>query len=381
MTSIIAEMPDLGGVNIHPSVNELEIKFSNYLGGGFSGFYNSGTSAYSAAIFGLDLPKDSEVIVPSLTFRGTVTPLFQFGLHPVLVSCDPITGSIDPKSIEMAITSNTSAIVVNHQWGYPAKIEEICSIAEAYSLKIIEDASHAHGTKINGKSVGTFGDIAFFSCGTTKLLSGGLGGILFSTDKFLFDRASLYGLAKHRCLDRITHNDLKLIAKVGVGVNLRGHPIAAHLILDHLNEINKVITDKNKNLFLFKRLLSHYFPFIEFVERCGSWTHGTWYKLPCHIRDDLTRVKFLKLAQVQGLRVKECDERLGLQFAEAYYSFKKSISSDQFNLSFRDLDVTSYVSILLFDTRDLYDPDFDWDELSASVSALATQLKESSINL
>lgn len=369
---LIAARPDLGAVDKHPCVDDFEKKFSAHLGGGYAAFYNSGTSAYAAALFALDLPIRSEVIVPALTFRGTVTPLFQFGLVPVLASCDPSTGSLDANGLEYALGEKTRAIVVNHQWGRPADIENICLFARHHSLKVIEDASHAHASRLNGKPLGTFGDISFFSCGTTKLVSGGLGGIVYSAEKGIYDRAMAYGLAKHRCLEEISDSKLRDLGGVGIGVNLRGHPIAARLASDHLENIEHIIETKNNNISKFQNIVLNFLPTLQAISRPPQWTHGSWYKLPYLISNVAKKNLLLRLAKKYQIRLKNGDAGLDKQFEKAFGD-NSCITSGRFELFYKNLNGYDYDNIVIFDTRDLYEAHVNWGTVQENFENLGRE--------
>lgn len=291
----ITHADNLGAVDQHPSVEELEQSFIKKLNStGYASFYNSGTSAYCAALFALDLEEESEVIVPSITFRGTITPLIQFGLRPVFVNCNN-DGSISTLAIADAIGNRTKAIVVNHQWGKPNDILNIRALADKYGVALIEDCSHAHGGCINGIPLGTIGDISFFSCGTTKLVSGGLGGILYTKHREIFERSLLFGIAKHRIAEEITTSSPMLsIGKLGMGVNLRGHPLAAVLALHHLQKIDEITAIKNRNIEQLDALIRSLQLELEPLQRPAFWTHGTWYKRPLFASTPTYAKKFIQ---------------------------------------------------------------------------------------
>ncbi|GAF76931.1 unnamed protein product, partial [marine sediment metagenome] len=135
-----------------PLVSEFEGKMSDYLGKDTVAM-NSGTSALHIALYALGIGKGDEVIVPSMTFVGTVNPILYVGAKPVFVDVD-ITWNIDPDEIERNITDKTKAIMPVHLYGNPCMIDEIMRIAKEHSLYVIEDAAEALGAKYKGKYVG-----------------------------------------------------------------------------------------------------------------------------------------------------------------------------------------------------------------------------------
>jgi dTDP-4-amino-4,6-dideoxygalactose transaminase len=104
-----------------------------------------------------------EVITAANTFIATVEAISFCGAIPRLVDVDPATANIDPALIEGAINNKTRAILPVHLYGQPANMTAIAKLASQHDLKLIEDASQAHGATYNGKPMGSFGDGACFS--------------------------------------------------------------------------------------------------------------------------------------------------------------------------------------------------------------------------
>ena len=83
------------------------------------------------------------------------------------------SGAITNNSIEKLITKKTKGISIVHVGGWPAEMDKIKNLANAYNLKLIEDCSQAHGAKFKGKNVGSFGDLASWSFCQDKIISTG----------------------------------------------------------------------------------------------------------------------------------------------------------------------------------------------------------------
>ncbi len=137
---------------------------------------SSCTTGLMLAYRGLKL--QGEVIVPSFTFMASVSSLVWAGLRPVFVDVDRATATIDPLTIERAITPRTTAIVAVHTFGNPAEIDQLQTIAARHGLALVFDAAHGFGAKYQGKPVGSQGDANVFSLSPTKLLVAGEGGIV-----------------------------------------------------------------------------------------------------------------------------------------------------------------------------------------------------------
>ena len=155
--------------NMGSKHNELEDKLKYILKVSNFSLFNNGTTALLIAIKALDLPYGSEVITTPFTLAATPQCIAWNGLKPVFCDIEPNTMTIDADKIENLITPNTSAILGVHVYGFPCDVEKIEKIAKKYNLKVIYDAAHAFSTELNGRGIGTFGDITMFSFHATKL--------------------------------------------------------------------------------------------------------------------------------------------------------------------------------------------------------------------
>jgi dTDP-4-amino-4,6-dideoxygalactose transaminase len=171
-------------------VKKFQDNFSKFNGSKYCLGVGNGTDALEIALESLDIPKNSEVIVPNFTFLSPAEAVVRGGYKLVLadINLDDFTISIE--SIKKLITKNTSALIVVHLFGNPCNMTEIKKITDKYSIKIIEDCSQAHGAKFRGKKVGNFGDIGTFSFYPTKNLGAfGDSGAIVTNKKSLFKKA------------------------------------------------------------------------------------------------------------------------------------------------------------------------------------------------
>ena len=190
---IIDEIFESGWLtNMGSKHNELEQKIQEELKVLNVSLFNNGTIALLVAIKALNLPYGSEVITTPFTFAATPHCISWNGLKPIFCDIEPATMTIDADKIERLITPKTSAILGVHVYGFPCNVERIDAIAKKYNLKVIYDAAHAFSTEINGKGIGTFGDITMFSFHATKLFNTIEGGCLTYNDENL--RRKIYNL-------------------------------------------------------------------------------------------------------------------------------------------------------------------------------------------
>lgn len=161
--------------------NLLEGSLARYLGVEHLNLFTNGTLPLITALQALRVT--GEVITTPFSFVATTHSLWWNGVKPVFVDVDPDTGNIVPDKIEAAITPQTAAIMPVHVYGVPCDVERIQSIAKKYNLKIIYDAAHAFGVKVNGESVLNYGDMSTLSFHATKVYNTIEGGALVCHSK------------------------------------------------------------------------------------------------------------------------------------------------------------------------------------------------------
>ena len=237
-------------------VEALENAFGAYIGVPFTLACSSGTAALHSAYFGLGLEAGDEVIAPTFTFLSTVMPLFVVNAVPVLVDCEPDTGNIDPAVIEAAITPRTKAVVIVHINGHACDMEPIVDLCRRRDLRLVEDASHAHGGMWNDVKVGTFGDVSVFSLQGAKLTAAGQGGLMLTADREIFERAVLLGHFRNRSFDDVTSDEYRVFGTTGYGLNYRMHPLAAALARRQFEDLDAYIDGREANLGLLSEGLA-----------------------------------------------------------------------------------------------------------------------------
>ncbi len=163
---------------------ELEQAFAAYVGAQHAVAVTNATAALHLACLVAGLGPGVEAIVPSLTFVATANAIRYTGATPVFAD---IAGendlNISCESIEKAITERTRAILVVHYGGYACDMPAIMALARQRGLKVIEDAAHAVGSELEGRQLGTWGDIGCFSFFSNKNMTTGEGGMLVTDDE------------------------------------------------------------------------------------------------------------------------------------------------------------------------------------------------------
>ncbi len=133
-----------------------------------------------------------EVIVPSYTWIATAGCAVNVNAVPVFVDVRPKDYTLDPKTVEAAVTPRTRAVIPVHLGSSIADLDALKRICKKHGLLLIEDCAHAHGGKWKGKGVGSHGDFGSFSFQSSKLMTAGEGGIVLTNRKEYEERLQSY---------------------------------------------------------------------------------------------------------------------------------------------------------------------------------------------
>jgi dTDP-4-amino-4,6-dideoxygalactose transaminase len=170
-------------------VKQLERELATFLNSDYISVFSNGTVALQLACKVLRL--SGEVITTPFTFAATTHSLVWNNIKPVFCDIEEDTFNMNPDLIESLITQNTTAIMPVHVFGNPCNVEKIQQVADKYGLKVLYDAAHAFGVKINNKPISSFGDVSMFSFHATKIYHTIEGGALTYNDPNLKERADL----------------------------------------------------------------------------------------------------------------------------------------------------------------------------------------------
>lgn len=183
----VAKVIRSGWIGLGPETEKFEKKFSRFVDAKYSVAVNSATAALHLSLLALGIGKGDEVLVPSLTFVSDAHAVLYVGAKPVFVDIDEATLCMDPKDLEKKITKNSKAVIPVDFGGHPVDLDLIKEIARKYKLTVIEDASHACGSKYKGKMIGGLSDLTCFSFHAVKNLATGDGGMVTTNNKNLAD--------------------------------------------------------------------------------------------------------------------------------------------------------------------------------------------------
>ena len=252
-------------------VRNFEKNYSKWNGSKFSIFVNSGSSANLIMVQSCKeiykWKNNDEIIVPSVTWPTTVTPVSQSGLKPIFVDVNLEDFSFDYDDLKKKITNKTKAIFVAHLIGFPANIEKIKKIIGKKKIVLLEDCCESQGAKINKKKVGNFGIAGSFSFYWGHHMSTIEGGMICTNNEKFYNLCLLkrsHGLARELPLKKqnfykkkYNKNNFKFLFLTD-GFNLRSTEINAFLGLKMLKKINSWIKIRNDNYKNFTNIIKKY---------------------------------------------------------------------------------------------------------------------------
>ncbi|MCG2431665.1 DegT/DnrJ/EryC1/StrS family aminotransferase [Aequorivita xiaoshiensis] len=226
--------------NMGPLAVELENKLCEHLKVENLLYVSNGTIALHMAIKALDLK--GEIITTPFSFVATTNSIVWEGCTPVFVDINADNLNINPAKIEEAITDKTTTILSTHIFGNPCDVEAIQKIADKHNLKVIYDAAHAFGVKLNGKSIFEFGDISTCSLHATKFYHTGEGGLVIAKDKEV-----------HKKLGYIRNHGLhEKEGFASIGTNAKNSEFHAALGLVNLNYVGEILEKRQQIAAIYK---------------------------------------------------------------------------------------------------------------------------------
>lgn len=160
---------------------QLERELCEYLGVKHVSLFCNATIALITALQALEI--SGEVITTPFSFVATANSLMWNGITPVFADIDEHTFNMDPSKVEALITSETAGIMPVHVYGNPCDVRELQRIADRYGLKLIYDAAHAFGVKLDGESILNHGDLSVISFHATKTFTTFEGGAIVCDDE------------------------------------------------------------------------------------------------------------------------------------------------------------------------------------------------------
>ena len=243
---------------------ELERALCEYLGVPYISLFTNGTLPLITALQALRIT--GEVITTPFSFVATTHALWWNGIKPVFVDIDPETCNLDPEKIEAAITPRTTAIMPVHVYGRPCDTARIQEIADTYGLKVIYDAAHAFGVRVDGGSLLKAGDLSTLSFHATKVYNTIEGGALVMHDeqtKRRIDYLKNFGFAGETTV-------------VAPGINSKMDEVRAAYGLVNLRQVDRAIEARRHVAKAYRKGLKDV-PGIRFMDDLPGVRHNYSY--------------------------------------------------------------------------------------------------------
>jgi perosamine synthetase len=200
---------------------------------------NSGTSALEIALRAHDLKSGDEVVIPTNTFGATAAAVVFSGGKPVITDVARSSLTLDSNTARRAIASKTRGIIAVHIGGLICpEIKMIREICDEKDLFLIEDAAHAHGSKIDGQQAGSLGSAGCFSFYPTKVITSGEGGAITTNDEEIAKTARIL---RDQGKESFSSNRI-----VRLGYNWRMPELCAVVGIVQLRRLNEFIQRRNK---------------------------------------------------------------------------------------------------------------------------------------
>jgi dTDP-4-amino-4,6-dideoxygalactose transaminase len=217
---------------------------------------SSGTAAIHLALIILGIRPNDEVLCSSFTFSASCNPIVYLGGTPVFVDSESETWNMDPVLLQVAIEDRIKktgkkpkALVVVHLYGMPAKIKEIIAIAQQYEIPVIEDAAEALGATVDGKKIGSFGDLGVFSFNGNKIITTSGGGALVSNHQSWIEKARFLATQARDAAPHYQHSE--------IGYNYRLSNVCAGIGRGQLQVLNSRIEARRANFDFYREQLGN----------------------------------------------------------------------------------------------------------------------------
>lgn len=231
-----------------PFVGQFERALCNYFGAEYSLCCSSATAAIHMIMFLEGIGSGDEVMLPPTAPIMTVLPILATGATPVFVDTENDdcfnVSIIDLKNK----ASSRSRLFINvPMWGYANNIDQVAECCKELNIKVLEDNSHCHGTKLNERYLGLFGDYSVFSTHERKLITTGEGGFILVKEKEDYEK--LIEIRSFGEVSRSINHDELLKGAYGFyfGLNFKMSSINAALGISQLTKLDGKILARQKN--------------------------------------------------------------------------------------------------------------------------------------
>jgi dTDP-4-amino-4,6-dideoxygalactose transaminase len=265
-----------------------EREFAEWIGAARAVAVFNGTAALDLALKALEISAGDEVIVTPRTFIASVSCVVNAGATPIFADVDRDSGNIHPNSVETLITDRTRAILPVHLGGWPCEMSQFRALADKHDLFLIEDCAQAHGAMVDGRMVGTFGDVGAWSfCQDKIMTTGGEGGMVSTEGEELWSRMWSYkdhGKSWDAVYERDHPPGYRWLHE-GFGTNFRMIELQAVLGRIQLRRMEDWTASRTSNARSYIEVLRGFDGAVRVPEPRDGMTHA-YYRLYAYVRPD-----------------------------------------------------------------------------------------------
>jgi len=209
---------------------------------------NTATSALHLALLASGIGPNDEVITPSFNCVADQQAIRMTGAEPVMCDIEEYNFGIDCEKTELLISENTKAIVPLHYAGIPCNQKRVYEIAKKHNLRVIEDGCHSFGTNIDGRKIGSYGDMAFFSFDPVKTITSIDGGCIVVNNKEEFEKIQhmrLLGMNKDTT-ERYKNKRSWDYDVITQGYRYHLNNVMASVGISQIKRVEEIITSRQK---------------------------------------------------------------------------------------------------------------------------------------
>ena len=303
----IKEVLDSGWLTTAGKAMEFEKRFAEYVGAKYACAVNSCTAALHLGLDALGIQPGEKVFVPTMTFTASAEIIRYMQGDPVFLDTAYGSNLLTAEILEAAIKkhSDVKYLVVVHYGGQAAQMPQIMEICRRNQIKILEDAAHAFPTRLNGKMVGSFGDVTCFSFYANKTITTGEGGMLVTDNEELYKRVKtmrLHGINRD-IWDRFTAAVPSWeydVVEAGYKYNMPD--VNAAIGLGQLEQAEELRKERQRVVDYYYNKLAD-LPMVELPLCQVPYEDHAWHLFPIVLKEDacVSRNRFIELMSEAGI--------------------------------------------------------------------------------
>ncbi len=300
-----------------PLIGKLESAFSSYLGVSESIAVSNGTVALDLVVNAFDIKAGDVCVVPSFTIISTINELVRRQAKLIFVDSEVGTWNMNAEEAVSVINASTKAVFPVHIYGLPVDMDPILNAVAKTSTKVIEDAAEALGVEYKGRKVGSLGHASMFSFYANKIITGGEGGMISTSDSSISNKLRLARTLNFRPGERFVSDEL--------GWNARIHGLSAALVYSQFGRLDELVEAKQKIANRYLNGLSGH-PWFTFQSEHTEYSKNTYWVFGILLNADAPHdaESFQKLLRENGVESRRFFCPMHLQPVLKGYDFEVS---------------------------------------------------------